>query len=540
MIIFDNVNERILFIAEANMKKKSYVLISLLLIVIAIALTACSGDKNNDKNSETPNSDHNISQTEPTYGGSVVVGIQQDLDSLDPHKAVAAGTSEVLFNVFEGLVKPDKDGNLNPAVASKYEVSKDGKKYTFTLRDGIKFHNGELVTVEDIIYSVKRSAGLLEVEDSSIVIESALKNITSVTAVDEKTVEIVLGEPDTELLAYFTFAIIPANYNKQGEHPIGTGPFKFVSYASQQSFVVEKFKEYWGTEPYLDQVTFKIVSKTDTAMFELQAGTIDIYPYLTVDQGEQLKQNFNIEIGNMNLVQGLFLNNAKEPFNNQKVREALNYAIDKQEILDFVAGGHGTVIGSCVFSGFTKYYDETLASYYTRDVEKAKALLAEAGYPNGLTFTITVPSNYQYHVDTAQVIVNQLSEAGITAKIQTVEWASWLSDTYKGRNYEATIVGLDAPLAGRDLLQRYGSDAGNNFIGFRDTTYDEVLEKALVTTDDNEKITYYKQLQRILTEQSASVFIADPPLMVAVSKKLAGYTFYPVYVQDMSSVYITK
>ena len=522
------------------MKKKSYVLISLLLIVIAVALSACSGDKNNDKNGETPNSDHNISQTEPTYGGSVVVGIQQDLDSLDPHKAVAAGTSEVLFNVFEGLVKPDKDGNLNPAVASKYEVSKDGKKYTFTLRDGIKFHNGELVTVEDIVYSVKRSAGLLEVEDSSIVIESALKNITSVTAVDEKTVEIVLGEPDTELLAYCTFAIIPANYDKQGEHPIGTGPFKFVSYASQQSFVVEKFEDYWGTKPYLDQVTFKIVSKTDTAMFELQAGTIDIYPYLTVDQGEQLKQNFNIEVGNMNLVQGLFLNNAKEPFNNQKVREALNYAIDKQEILDFVAGGYGTAIGSCMFSGFTKYYDETLASYYTRDVEKAKELLAEAGYPNGLTFTITVPSNYQYHVDTAQVLVNQLSEAGITAKIQTVEWASWLSDTYKGRNYEATIVGLDAPLAGRDLLQRFGSDAGNNFVGFSDATYDEILAKALVTTDDNEKVTYYKQLQRILTEQSASVFIADPPLMVAVSKKLAGYTFYPVYVQDMSSVYIVK
>ena len=521
------------------MKKHAYRLLSLLLLVTSIALSSCSGDKNGNKqNGETPSSD-NMSQ-EPTYGGDVVVGIQQDLDSLDPHKAVAAGTSEVLFNIFEGLVKPNENGDLVPAVASDYSISDDGTVYTFKLRDGIKFHNGKLVTVEDIVYSVKRSAGLLKDEDASVNVKSALSNISDVTALDDKTVKLTLKTPDTELLAYLTTAIIPADYDKQETAPIGTGPFKFVSFAHQQSFVMEKNNDYWGDKAYLDKVTFKIVEKADTAMMELQGGTIDIFPYLTSDQASQLEAKFNIKIGNMNLVQGLFLNNGKAPFDNPKVREALNYAVNRQEILDFVANGNGTIIQSGVFSGFTKYYEESLSTYYKQDLEKAKALLAEAGYGNGLTFTITVPSGYQYHIDTAQVLVEQLAKIGVTAKIQTIEWGSWLSDVYNARNYEATVIGIDAPLAASDLLGRYGSKAPNNFVNYSNSEYDKILAEAIATTDDTKKVEDYKKLQEILTKDSASVYICDPSLMVAVNKKLSGYTFYPVYVQDMSKVYYVK
>ena len=306
------------------MKRHAYTILSLLLLVSSIALSGCSGDKNNGgQNGNTPNSD-NMSQ-EPTYGGDVVVGIQQDLDSLDPHTTTAAGTSEVLFNIFEGLMKPTENGDLVPAVASDYTISDDGTVYTFTLRDGIKFHNGKLVTVEDIVYSIKRSAGLLG--DASVKVKSALSNISDVVAKDDKTVQITLKTPDTELLAYLTTAIMPANYDKKDSLPMGTGPFKFVSFSHQQSLVMEKNEDYWGEKPYLDKVTFKIVEKADTAMMELQAGTIDIFPYLTIDQASQLESKFDIKIGNKNLVQGLFLNNAKEPFNNPKVREALNYAV---------------------------------------------------------------------------------------------------------------------------------------------------------------------------------------------------------------------
>lgn len=519
--------------------KKVVTVTMLLLLTMSIALTGCSGDKANQGIEATPKTDDNSSQKEPTGGGNVVVGIQQDMDSLDPHKAVAAGTTEVLFNVFEGLVKPDEKGNLHGAVASDYKISEDGKEYTFTLRDGIKFHNGTPVTVEDIIYSIKRSAGLLDTVDSSIVVESALQAISEVTATDDKTVVIKLKEANTELLPYLTCAIIPANYDKVDKEPMGTGPFKFVSYTPLQSFVIAKNEDYLGEKPHVDQVTFKIVSNTDAAFMELKAGTIDIYPYLTSDQAEQLSGDFTIEKGNMNLVQGLFLNNGKAPFDNQKVREALNYAIDKQAVIDMVAAGDGSIIGSNMFHGFEKYYMKELEGLYPYNVEKAKQLLQEAGVGN-LSFTITVPSNYQFHVDTAQIIVEQLKQAGITAKIQLVEWADWLTNVYKGGNYEATIVGLDSNLAARDLLERYGSEAGNNFVKFKNADYDQALQAAMSAIDDEEKVKYYKECEKILAENSASVYIQDPPLLVAVNKKLAGYTFYPVYVQDMSKIYFTK
>ncbi len=518
------------------MKKRShFTLFLLMVLVLSIALYGCGGDKTGTDDEKTPADD--MSSGTPVNGGSVVVGISQDLDSLDPHKAVAAGTKEVLFNVFEGLYKPDKDGNLVPAVAESYEISPDGKVYTFKLRQGLKFHNGNLVTADDIVYSLKRCAGLLDTTDPAVVVESALTNVSEVNKTDETTVEVVLKEADTELIGFLTSAVIPENYDKQDTAPVGTGPFKFVSYTPLESFVVEKNEDYYvAGKPYLDKVTFKIEPNADSVIMELLAGSIDIFPYLTDAQAEQLKDTFTITEGHMNLVQGLFLNNKAEPFHNVKVRQALNYAIDKQAILDLVAGGKGTVIGSNMFPGFAKYYED-LADKYPYDIEKAKTLLAEAGYPDGFTFTITVPSNYKFHVDTAQVIVEQLKQAGITARIQQIEWASWINDVYVGRNYEATIIGLDAKLAARDVLERYNSAADNNFVNYSNPQYDETLAKAIEAQDDAEKINYYKKLQSILAEDAAAVYIQDPALLVAVNPKLGGYTFYPVYVLDMASVY---
>ena len=531
------------------MKKRSkFTLFMLTMLVLSIALYGCGGDKNSTNKEETPANDtSSITPTEgspetgtPVIGGSVVVAISQDLDSLDPHKAVAAGTKEVLFNIFEGLVKPDKDGNLVPAVAESYEISTDGKVYTFKLKSGVKFHNGSLVTADDVIYSLKRSAGLLESTDSSVVVESALSNVSEINKLDDSTVELVLKEADTELIGYLTVAIIPEGYDKQDTAPIGTGPFKFVSYSPMEKLVVEKNEEYYiAGRPYLDQVTFKIAPNADSAVVELLGGSIDIFAYLTEAQAEQLKGSFRIEEGNMNLVQALFLNNAVEPFNNIKVRQALNYAIDKQSLLDFVAGGKGRIIGSNMFTGFAKYYED-LTGMYPYDTAKAKELLAEAGYPNGFGFTITVPSNYKFHVDTAQVIIEQLKQVGITVDIKQVEWASWLSDVYTERNYESTVIGLDAKLAGRDVLDRYKSTARNNFLNYSNTEFDKLLEKAIETVSNEEKITAYKQLQTILAEDAASVYIQDPALLVAVNPKLSGYTFYPVYIQDMSSIYFTE
>ena len=230
------------------MRKKltSYLLMAFLLMT---TLSGCAGG--------TDESSGDNSSKEPTYGGSVVVGIQQDVDSLDPHKATAAGTKEILFNIFEGLVKPDENGNLMNAVASDYKISEDGLVYTFTIRENIKFHNGNAVTAEDVEYSLERASGLL---DGTPLI-SALSAITSVDIIDPKTVQVTMGSANTELIYSFVAAIIPKGSGEDANaDPIGTGPFSFVSYAPQEGIVVAKNANYWQEGlPYLDKVEFKII-----------------------------------------------------------------------------------------------------------------------------------------------------------------------------------------------------------------------------------------------------------------------------------------
>ncbi len=479
--------------------------------------------------------------TETAYkaqtGGTVTVGITQDLDSLDPHVAMAAGTDEVLFNVFEGLVKPDQYGNVNPAVAESYVLSEDSKKYTFTLRDNVYFHNGDVVTTEDVVYSLKRCAGFQDAYDPSVSVQSALSIITDIYATDDKTVVIELSSPNTELIYYLTCAIIPKGYTNQATAPIGTGPFKFVSYAPLQSFVIEKFDKYYGEKPYLDKVVFNIYASTDAAFLELLAGKIDIMTALTSDQGAQLTENYNIEYSHYNLVQAMFLNNSFEPFKNEKVRKALCMAVNRDEINNMISDGHGTVIGSGVFPGLATIYDDSLANYYNYDPDAAKKLLAEEGYPNGFEFTITIPSSYDAHIASGEVIVENLKKIGVTAKINPIEWSAWLTDVYKGREYEATVIGLDANLAPGDVLKRYKTTAKNNFINYYNEAYDVAYDNAVNAQTIEEKAKYYKECQKLLTEDAASVFIQDPAQITAVKKGLAGYTDYPVYVLDMAKIF---
>ncbi len=160
--------------------------------------------------------------------------------------------------------------------------------------------------------------------------------------------------------------------------------------------------------------------------------------------------------------------------------------------------------------------------------KKAKELLTEAGYPDGFSFTLTVPSNYQQHVDTAQVIAEQLKEIGVTANIQLIEWESWLSDVYSDRNYEATVVGVDASsLTAAALLSRFESTASNNFINFNDSAYDEAYEAAAASADDDEKTGYYKECEKILAEDAANVYIQDLPSFVALNKKIRRLRVLP-------------
>ena len=507
------------------MKKRCLSLLLLAGLLCAV-LSGC-GDSST---AETPES--------RAAANTIVVGIAQDLDnSLDPHKTVKAGTREVMFNVFEGLMKPTPEGDLTPAIASDYQVSEDRLTYTFPLRDGVKFHNGDTVTAEDVVYSIQRCAAATE---TGIVPVEAFSNITDIQAPDASTVVITLAQPDNEFLSYMTTAVLPADYDQQDTDPVGTGPFKFVSRAAQDSIVLKKFDEYWGTPAQLDQVTFKIIENADSLLMSLQSGAIDLCAHLTSTQVAQLGEDFDVAEGTMNLVQALYLNNAVEPFDNELVRQALCYAIDKQAIIDLAFDGYGSPIGSSMYPAFGKYFDESLTDYYPHDTEKAKELLAQAGYPDGFSMTITVPSNYKPHMDTAQVLVQQLAEVGITAEIQAVEWESWVSDAYTNRQFQSTVVGVDASnMTARALLERFTSTADNNFINYSNADYDALFAQAQATADDAEQTALYKEMEKNLTEHAANVYIQDLADLVAVRKGLEGVTFYPIYVLDLSGIHYT-
>ena len=474
-----------------------------------------------------------------TNGGSVVVGIQQDIDSLDPHKATAAGTKEILFNIFEGLVKPDENGNLVNAVASDYTVSEDGLVYTFTLREGVKFHNGNAVTAEDVKYSLERVSGLL---DGTPLI-STLSTIQAVEILDEKTVQVTVGSANTELIYSFVAAIIPSGSGEEeGADPIGTGPFSYVSYKPQEGIVLAKFADYWQQGlPSLDQVEFKITGSADTALMELLGGTIDLYAYLTDSQAQTLKDSHQVIASPSNVVQALFLNNAVAPLDDVRVRQAILYALDKEAVNDFVGGGSGTLISSAMLPTLKDYYVDLNDTYgTTANVEKAKELLTEAGLADGFDLEIAIPSNYEFHMQTGEVVVEQLKAAGINATIKAVEWSTWLEEVYNGRQYAATISGITCDMTPGYLLNRFQTDSSKNFINFANTEYDETYAKAQASLDLTEKAAYYARLQEILCEEAGSAFLQVPANMTAISKRLTGYKFYPVYVQDMSTVQIVE
>ena len=518
------------------MKKRIFALF-LSALLLATVLCACGDTKPQEAGGV--GSDTTSSSGEAITGGELVVGISQDLgDSLDPYQLTAAGTREVLFNIYEGLVKANASGAYVPAVASESSVSEDGLTYTFPLREGVLFHNGQAVTPDDVVYSFETCAETT-VDTALAAALSAVQDISA----EGSTVTITLDEPNPDFLSYVGMvSIVPAGYDEQSTSPVGTGPFRFVSRSVQENLIMENFADYWGEKAYLDKVTFKIFEDANALMSALGAESVDMAVHLTIDQVNTLNTGAYTTLeGTMNLVQALYLNHAEAPFDNEKVRQAMCYAVDVDEILSLTSEGHGAKLGTSIYPAFTKYFDESLNDAYPHDVEKAKQLLAEAGYEDGFDMTITVPSNYTPHMNVAQVLVQQLEQVGITATLEPVEWETWLSRVYAGRDFESTVLGFDAAtLSAGALLNRWTSDDENNMINYDNPDYDKLMEQAAVTTDDAKQTDLYKQAAKLLSDTAANVYIQDLADFVVLKNVLEGYQFYPLYVMDLSTVHYVQ
>ena len=473
------------------------------------------------------------------YGGSATVGITQEPNCFDPHKVVAAGDREIIFNVFEGLYKFDSKGALNPCLATDVAVSSDAKTYEFTIRDGVKFHDGSDLDAGDVVYSLNRAAGLLPDQDGTALVSTldAISNITS----DGNKVKVELDAPNSELLSYFTVGIIPEGADDIETSMIGTGPFKFDSYNPGQNITISKFDGYWGEKASIDTAVFKICADIDSGMVELTNGSIDIFPHFTTDRAKQIDQTkFKVDSSVSNMPQIFILNNKVKPFDNAKVREALNYAVNRKDIISVSTDGTGVELTTAMSPAMGKYYDTSLDGTYTYDVEKAKALLSEAGFPNGFETTVTVCSSYLPHVNAAVEIAAELKKVGVTLKINQVDWATWLDQVYAKRNYDSTVICVDSDFAPYDVLSRYASDSSKNFFNYSNTRVDELLKLIPAEKDDAKKVEYYHEILNIMVKDAASVYIQDPTSITIVSNRIEGYKTWPMYVVDLSKVKVAK
>ncbi|QDQ02472.1 DNA-binding protein [Lysinibacillus fusiformis] len=513
------------------MKQRKNWIYLMLTVIVGLIMSACSSD--DGKEASQGNTDGSTTDVPQ----AIVVRVNDDPDFLDPHKATASISYQMILNIFEGLMAPETDGSLKEGLAESYEISEDGLTYTFKIRPGVKFHNGEDVTVEDIQYSFDRLMGKNGGEKMS----NNFDNVASTEAPDASTFAITLKEPNSNFLYSLTArqsAIIPkSNDGKHNENPIGTGPFAYVKYSPGTNLELTKNENYWKEGlPYLDKVTFAFQSDDQAAIMSLMANEVDLtsVPWQRVSEVEG-SHTLSHQNNNSSLI--VTFNETKAPFDNVKVRQAMNYAISKSDIIDSVFAGYAVPLGSNMSPAMGDYQKTGLEKMYAQDVKKAKALLAEAGYPDGFKTKITVSSHNDMYSNIAQIVVANLKEIGVDVEIEVVEWGIWLDRVYFGRDYQMTTIDLTGRASAYEILNDYiSTNDGENFFLFKNDEYDQIMTDVLKETDQAKQIAYYQRAQEILAEQSAAVYIADYQIVWGSDKQVTGLKSYPFWFHDMSEV----
>ncbi len=454
-----------------------------------------------------------------------------DPDSLDPHRSSASITEQIMLNVFDGLLVPTPEGGVEPGIAESYEISEDGLTYTFTLRRDVYFHNGDPVTADDVRFTLNRLRGA----DGQPALSSEFADVTGVQTPDERTVVIRLAQPNSSFEMFLYRAIIPSGYDGHATHPIGAGPYRFVEYVPQNRIVLERFEQYYGSVGDVDRVVVRIIADADARLLALRSGEID-FTNVSGDRIDEVEGRFRVVRAPANSVFIFGMNNAHPPLDDVRVRQAINHAIDRQEIIDFVFNGFGVELASSMSPAMSEYFDESLIGMYDTDLDAARELLAEAGYADGFTIELRVSGHNEIYPNAAQVIQQQLSQVGIEVQIQVIEWSMWLTEIYTNRSFETTLIDFTGKLDPYPVLRRYISDFGRNFLNHDSPQFDSVMERALRSTDASERELLYREAQAILARTVPAVFIADYELIWAMDERFDGYTPYPFFFHDIAKL----
>ncbi|WP_295815021.1 ABC transporter substrate-binding protein [uncultured Nitratireductor sp.] len=462
----------------------------------------------------------------------LVIGVVLEPPHLDPTASAAAAIDEILYaNLFQGLTRIGRTGEVLPALAESWEIADDGKTYTFKLRSGVTFHDGTAFDAEDVKFTLDRARA----EDSTNAQKQLFAAIETVEALDPTTVEITLSSPQGSFLYNLGWgdAVIVAPESADGnkENPIGTGPFKFDNWAKGSAVTLIRNPDYWGEPVALEKAEFRVVPDAAAAIPALLSGDVQAFPQMPA--GDALIQiesdpRFVVKIGATEGETILSTNNGKEPFNNVKVRQAIAHALNREEIIAGNGSGYGTPIGSHFSPANEAYVD--LTGTYAYDPAKAKQLLAEAGYPDGFQATLKLPPP-AYARDGGQVVASQLRQVGIELEIIPVEWAQWLEQVFKNKDYDLTIISHTEP----NDINIYARD--DYYFNYHNPAFKEVMNALDATADPAKRIELYQTAQKIIAEDAVNGFMFQLPKIGVWDAKLEGmWENSPVQANDLTDV----
>lgn len=462
----------------------------------------------------------------------ITVGMVLEPPNLDPTAGAAAAIDEVVYaNVFEGLTRIGPDGSVLPALAKSWEVSDDGRVYTFALQEGVKFHDGTVFDAEDVKFSLDRARA----EDSTNAQKALFAPIENVEVVDPATVKVTLKQPTGSFPFNMAWgdAVIVAPESAEGNatQPVGTGPFKFSAWNKGDSVALVRNPDYWGEPAKLEAATFKFISDPTAAFAAMMAGDVDAFPNFpapeTLDQF-RADPRFAVVVGSTEGETILAMNNGKEPFKDVKVRQALSHAIDRQAIVDGAMFGNGTLIGSHFAPHHPAHVD--LTGTYPYDPAKAKQLLAEAGHTDGFKVTLKLPPP-PYARRGGEIIAAQLKEVGVEAEIIPLEWAQWLEQVFKGRDFDLTVISHTEPMD----FDIYGRD--EYYFQYATPEFKALMEEFNRTTEDAKRAELMGQIQRKIAEDAVNVFLFQLPKLGVWNAKIQGlWENSPVQANDLTGV----
>jgi peptide/nickel transport system substrate-binding protein len=451
---------------------------------------------------------------------------------LDPTQGAAQAIKEVTYNnVFETLVSITAQGKIVPRLAESWSVSPDNLTYTFKLRPNVKYHDGAEMTSADVKFSFERAVA----PDSKNATKKVFAPIVKIDTPDPLTVVITLKEVSANFLfglGYGDSSILsPKSVADAATKPVGTGPYRFVEWSRGNRLVYTRNDAYWGQKPAIREAIYRFMPDAQGQMAAIQSGDCDaLTNFGSSENVEVLKKDAKLKVsfGNTEGETILAMNNAKPPFDNLKVRRAIAHAIDRKAVIDGAMNGTATPIGTHFSPNHPAYSDLTGAVPY--DPAKAKALLAEAGFPNGFSATLKLPPP-PYARRSGEIVAAFLGEVGIKVSIEPIEFPQWLERVYRNKEYDLSIIAHTEPVdieiySRDDYYFNYKSDAMKKLVRAAETSADEAARNDL-----------YRQAQKQIVDDQVNVYLFMLPKTTVAKANLTGmWESWPIPVSPASEL----